>query len=215
MPSNEFTAIWQLIHPVAKDRAALTQAVKRLDGFARVINTKRLEMATGYRRDEKQILRTLASALGSRVTGCTAITAAPVKDCRMTDNEFCLIVNGLLVGESFWQALWTRYRYWWSTGLDKAFGQEFKKDLRRAVFKCAGTSVEDAVTLALKGTIWYKHRTCLQNGLWDAVSYYLGFVALGDPKMYSPLEPLVGSIFSSPPLCERDEVKGNWIVLTG
>jgi len=126
----------------------------------------------------------------------------------------CLLASGLLIGECFWQALWTRYRYWWTTGLDKAFGQEFKKNLRQVVLKTAGDSIEVAVTHAVKGSIWHRHRASLQNGMWDAVIYYLGFAALGDKKIVSQLEPLVSSVFVSPPLCDRNEVPGNWIVLT-
>ncbi|MFA6603339.1 MAG: hypothetical protein WCT10_00690 [Patescibacteria group bacterium] len=214
MPQNELRAIWQLLHPVAKDPNLLHHAIDRLERFRQVIRSKRLNLESDYSCNRDLVTKILASSLNRQVIGCTTIsTSTKTKDIRLTSDEKFRLVSGLLIGEGFWQVLWTRYRYWWTSGLDRTFGDDFKTKLRQAVIRSAGDSLEIAVAQAVKGTIWERHRASLQNGMWDVIIYYLGFAVLGDQKLVSQLEPLVRYVLLTPPLCDRREAPGNWIIL--
>jgi len=213
MPADK-KALWQLLKSVTKNDRLATEVTDRLSSMFEAAQRGHLDLASSYNANNDSVASALSSATQRQIKKITFVSVSS-KSAPLTHDELYLLSQGLSVGDSLWQALWDKNRYWLEQGfkkLPRSAGSQakFEATLRAAL----GAALETAVWETLKSAgRWKKHRASIWNGIWDCLYYYTGLSAVGETARAAKLEPLIKIAARMLPVSDRKEERNSWIVL--
>jgi hypothetical protein len=210
-------ALWQLLKSLTKNDRLATEVTDRLTPMFEAAQRGHLDLASSYHADNDPVAAALSSATQRQIRkiAFVSISNNGRQNGPLTHDELYLLSQGLGVGDSLWQALWDKNRYWLEQGFKKvprAAGSQakFEATLRATL----GAALETAVWETLKNAgRWKKHRASIWNGIWDCLYYYTGLHAVGETARATKLEPLIKIAAKMLPVSDRKEERNSWIVL--
>jgi len=214
---NDNGVLGQVLKRVLRDDRAVSNIFRRLSAYFDIAGRKRYELTSGhYGADEGKMVSALAKATQRQVKRAIFLSASGKGQSTLTPDEMYQLKQGLSLGDSLWQALWDKNRYWLMDGFRKGPGDDLRLKLECALRDALGRPLEAALQESLKAhPVWLRHRACIGNGVWDCLNYWIGFSALNDKFRLGRLDPLFELLPHQLPVSERKNEPGTWIVLIG
>ncbi len=217
--SNDHKLLWQQVQILAKDDKVVARARDNLSGLFDAAKSGKFELANQYAADDRRIAQALATALrleAAQIARVSAAAKGPPTAAGLSPDELYSLDQGFKLGPALWEALWEKHRWVWQEGFRRGPGEAARKRLERALLVTVGRQLEAALWKTLEDSPrWRRHRACIFNGIWDAVVYYLGFIALGNKERAVRLEPLIKLLPRILFFCARNEELNSWLVLAG
>ena len=207
--------LWKFLMPLVGDRKVVSEALSRMKPLFDMANRGKYDLSSKGCFSEADAAAAIALATGRTVRQVIVISAAKkvLGPPELQTDEVYMINQGLKTGDSLWQALWDRHHYRLTTGFKAKYGPDFKNRLSAALRQGLCDDLWNAMSAALSGQRWSKHRACLWNNIWETLICFVGCAALGDGQRCDQLTGLIRLLSKGLPFCCKNSDPQVWIVL--